>query len=113
MRRALVGQGLYYVATGIWPLVSLPSFELVTGPKTDHWLVRTVGLLAAAIGIALLAGARRERPTSETLVLSATSATAFAIVDLVYPLTRRISAIYLADAVPQLAFIALALAGAR
>jgi len=111
MRARFVAQGLYYIATGIWPLVSLATFELVTGPKTDDWLVRTVGLLATAIGIALLVGARR--PTAETAALSVARASAFTIVDVVYPLFGRISAIYLADALPQLTFIALALAGMR
>jgi hypothetical protein len=47
-------QGAYYLATGIWPLVSVETFQWVTGPKTDHlpsgyeadhWLVMTVGVL--------------------------------------------------------------------
>ncbi|MFH5804425.1 hypothetical protein ACG2DA_10255, partial [Alienimonas sp. DA493] len=58
-RRLLVGQGLYYVATGVWPLVHIRSFEFVTGPKTDDWLVQTVGALVLAIGGTLLYGARR------------------------------------------------------
>jgi hypothetical protein len=28
-------QGLYYGMTGRWPLLSLGTFERVTGPKTD------------------------------------------------------------------------------
>ena len=33
---------------GAWPLVHMRSFEWVSGPKTDHWLVQTVaGLLIA------------------------------------------------------------------
>lgn len=46
--------GTYYVVTGLWPLIHLTSFEAVTGPKTDDWLVHMVGLLAASIGLALL-----------------------------------------------------------
>jgi hypothetical protein len=42
-RRILALQALYYLATGLWPLVHLPSFEAVTGPKTDDWLVHMVG----------------------------------------------------------------------
>ncbi len=30
-----IGQGVFYLATGIWPLVNIQSFEMVTGPKTD------------------------------------------------------------------------------
>ena len=44
VRTALTVQGLFYVVTGLWPLVSLSTFEFVTGPKTDDWLVHMVGL---------------------------------------------------------------------
>jgi hypothetical protein len=33
--------------TGLWPLVSIGTFQQVTGPKTDLWLVKTVGVLIA------------------------------------------------------------------
>jgi hypothetical protein len=48
-RRLIAFQAAYYLATGLWPLVHLPSFEAVTGPKTDDWLVHMVGLLAAVV----------------------------------------------------------------
>ncbi|MGQ0534782.1 MAG: hypothetical protein ACT4PT_01775 [Methanobacteriota archaeon] len=32
-------QTAYYLAMGGWPLVHRASFEAVTGPKTDDWLV--------------------------------------------------------------------------
>lgn len=38
-------QGLYYSISGIWPLLSIDTFMAVTGPKTDIWLVKTVGVL--------------------------------------------------------------------
>jgi hypothetical protein len=53
-RQRLLGfQAAYYCLTGIWPLLHLASFEAVTGPKTDDWLVKMVGLLAAVIGATL------------------------------------------------------------
>ena len=36
----LAAQGALYVVTGVWPLLHMASFEAVTGPKTDDWLVR-------------------------------------------------------------------------
>ena len=42
-------QGAFYAATGLWALVDLGSFMAVTGPKTDHWLVKTVGILVTVI----------------------------------------------------------------
>ena len=49
-----LGQGLFYLTSGIWPLIDMPSFEAVTGRKTDKWLVKTVGLLVAVSGSALI-----------------------------------------------------------
>ena len=112
LRWTVAAQGGFYLLTGIWPLVSLETFELVTGPKTDDWLVQTVGVLAAVIGLALLIGARRARPSLETSALGSLAALGFASVDLVFVLGGRISAIYLADAVVEMAFLAAVLLGA-
>lgn len=106
-RGLLLVQALYYLATGLWPLVSLDSFVLVTGPKTDYWLVRTVGLLVAVIGLALGVGALGRRRTPELLVLAFGVALAFAGIDLTYATGGRIPSIYLADAVVQLGLVAL------
>ena len=35
----------YQLLTAIWPLMDMDSFMLVTGYKTDQWLVKTVALL--------------------------------------------------------------------
>ena len=105
LRWLLAIQGAYYVVTGVWPLLSMRTFELVTGPKTDDWLVKTVGLLAGAIGVALLVGSRRRTTSLETIVLAIGAAFAFAAVDLVYALGGRISPIYLADAAVELVLL--------
>jgi hypothetical protein len=105
-RLALVALAGYYTASGAWPLVSMRSFEAVTGPKVDRWLVKTVGLLAIADGLALGVGARRERPAPETIALAAAAALAFTTVDVVYVLRGRIRPIYLADAAVELALAA-------
>jgi len=79
-------------------VVDRRGFETVTGRKTDYWLVRTVGLLAAAIGASLLAGARGARPSAETTVLAVSAGASFTAVDLVFVAKRRIRPVYLADA---------------
>ena len=104
-------QGVYYMVTGIWPLLSLRTFERVTGPKTDDWLVRTVGVLAATIGGVLGLGAvRRQGPDP---ALGAAAALAFAAVDTRYAATGRISKVYLADAAVELLIAAAWLAAVR
>jgi hypothetical protein len=105
MRAVLVVQGLYYLISGIWPLVSIETFEAVTGEKTDDWLVQTVGVLAAVIGAALLVGVTRGRPSRETLALSVLCILGFAAVDIVFVLRGTIGPIYLADAAVQAALL--------
>jgi hypothetical protein len=95
-------QGLFYLITGVWPLVDIVSFQLVTGPKTDLWLVRTVGVLVTVIGVVLLAAARHRRVSVEIVTLAVGSALGLAAIDLIYALSGRISAIYLVDAVAEI-----------
>ncbi|HYF38590.1 MAG TPA: hypothetical protein VD930_02795 [Gemmatimonadales bacterium] len=95
-------QGLFYVATGIWPLIDIVSFQIVTGPKTDLWLVRTVGVLVAVIGAVLIAASRARRITPEIALLAVGAALGLAAIDLRYALSGRISAVYLADAVAEI-----------
>jgi hypothetical protein len=106
-RRILAFQSGYYVLTGLWPVVHYPSFEAVTGPKTDDWLVHTVGLLAFVIGAALGVAVARDRIRGpEVVVLAAGAALAFAGIDLWHALPGQIPRIYLTDAAVELSFIA-------
>lgn len=103
MRRsqlAPLSQGIFYVATGLWPILHMRSFEAVTGPKVDRWLAKTTGGLIAAVGVALIAGARA-RPTRALHWLGVGSALALGISDVVYTLRGRISKAYLADAAAE------------
>jgi len=47
-------QGIYFFVTGVWPLISTNTFQMVTGPKTDLWLAKTVGIILATIGAVLI-----------------------------------------------------------
>jgi hypothetical protein len=100
------GQGLFFVASGLWPIVHLPSFEKVTGPKPEGWLVKTVGALIA-VGGAALAVASRRTVTREWALLGAGSALALATVDVWYAgVRRRIAPVYLLDAAVELGLAA-------
>lgn len=98
-------QAGYYLASGLFPLVSMRTFERITGPKVDKWLVQMVGLLAAAIGLSLLVGARRKTIDESILTLSIASALAFGGIDVVHAVRRRISPSYLADAGVEAALV--------
>lgn len=98
-------QAAYYVATGVWPIAHMKSFEAVTGPKVDHWLVRTFGALVTAAGAALAAGSREPRSRA-LVVLGGGTALALSAAEIVYVLERRISPVYLLDAALELAVAA-------
>jgi hypothetical protein len=103
-------QGAFYVTSGLWPIVHYRSFEAVTGPKTDTWLVKTIGGLISAVGMALLAGSDRDRATR---VLGIGSALALAASSVTYSLKGRVSKVYLLDAAVEAGTIGLWAASIR
>jgi hypothetical protein len=96
------GQGLYYLISGLWALLNMRTFEKVTGPKTDHWLVRTVGLLLVVIGLTLITGSVRKAMPPELALLGAGTACVLLGIDVFYVSKRQISRIYLLDAAVEL-----------
>jgi len=105
--RLAITQGAYYALTGLWSLLHIRSFQAITGPKTDLWLVKTVGVLVTVIGGTLVLGGARRRCASELAALAAGSAAGLAGIDTVYVTKRRISPIYLLDAVVEVVLLAL------
>lgn len=104
-RSVALAQGVYFAATGLWPIVHARSFQAVTGPKVDVWLVKTVGALVGVIGGTLVASALRDRVTPEVAALGAGSAAALGTVDVLYVRRGRIPKVYLADAVAEAALV--------
>ncbi len=105
VRLTALAQGVYFVATGLWPILHLRSFEVVTGPKVDGWLVKTFGALVGSVGGALILGAV-ESPASRTLrALGVGSAAALALADVIYVAKGRIARVYLLDAAVELALV--------
>jgi hypothetical protein len=96
LRHLGAAHGIYYLVTGIWPVVSLTTFEWVTGPKKDGWLVKMVGLLAAVIGLSVLRTTGKGARPDPALVVGAP--VAFAAIDTFYVARRRIRPVYLLDA---------------
>lgn len=109
LRRAWHGvamlQGLFYLVTGLWPLLHIQSFLKVTGPKTDLWLVKTLGVLISVIGAALgIAGVQRS-VNREIALLGVGSAAGLTAIDVIYVARRRIPPVYLLDAAVEVALI--------
>jgi hypothetical protein len=99
-------QGFYFLATGLWPLVHSQSFQKITGPKTDLWLVKTVGVLMAVIGAGLIAAGVAEQVLPPVILIGMAAALGLLVIDLAYTLRRIISPIYLLDAVVEAGLVA-------
>jgi hypothetical protein len=106
MTALAIVQGSYYLITGLWAIVHIESFQKITGPKTDVWLVKTVGLLLAVIGAGLLLAAYRQQFDPALMLVAIGSAAALLLIELVYVAKRTISRIYLLDAAIEAALIA-------
>jgi hypothetical protein len=98
-------QGLYYMLMGVWPIMSITGFEEITGPKTDVWLVKTVGLLLVVIGFVLILAVYRRHIRFEVAILGIGSALALIVIDFVYVFSGVISPIYLLDAMFQILIV--------
>lgn len=98
-------QGIYFFVTGLWPIFSMRTFLLITGPKTDLWLVKTVGLILAVIGAVLIYAQRTAGINSAIILLAIGSAAVLTIIEVIYVAKRVISPVYLADAIAELILI--------
>lgn len=63
--------------------------------------MRTVGVLVTVIGAVLLLAGRRRRVTDEIVLLAVGSALGLAAIDVIYAVSGRVSAVYLADALVE------------
>jgi hypothetical protein len=104
-RNLALAQGAFFVASGAWPLVAMPTFEMATGRKKEPWLVKTVGLLLVATGVTLI---RRRRDNPATLAAFARAPLlALAGIDIWYAGVRDvISRVYLVDLAMQAGWLA-------
>lgn len=100
-------QGLYFFVTGVWPLLHIESFIWISGHKYDIWLVETVGIVLAAVGIVLFSAGINRRINQETFLLATLCAAGLAYVDIYYASIDRILDVYLLDAVAEIILIVL------
>ncbi len=105
--RLAKAHGVFNVVTGVWPLVSMSTFERVTGPKIDGWLVRTVGGMLVSTGLAQLAAGDSPDGLRVARLLGQGTAATLGVVDVVYASKGRISKVYLADAIAETAWVGL------
>lgn len=96
---------VYIFITAVWPIIDIESFMVVTGPKTDIWLVKTVGALLIPVSITMIVNLVAVDNKWPLITLGAGIAIAFICVDCYYALNDVISNIYLADAAVEFMFL--------
>ncbi len=99
-----LAQGLYYLFLGLWPLLSLASYQKVTGDQGDLWLLEVSGVLLLVIGSTLCLAAYRKQGSPEVLFLAFGSAGALTAIDL-HLIYRGASIFYFIDAVLQVGLV--------
>lgn len=102
VRKTILFQGIYFLLTGIWPLLSIESFMAVTGPKTDIWLVKTFSIQICMMGIVLCYGSLSKDFRPHIILLSLLSAAGFIAAEVFYVIRGTIPPVYLADAFVEL-----------
>jgi hypothetical protein len=105
LQKLLLVQGTYYLLAGLWAILDIHSFQLVTGPKTDLWLVRTVAVLVVAVAGSLLLAARKPDLSAETAFLAVSTALGLTAIDIIFVIAGDIPAVYLLDAAAEILFL--------
>ncbi len=102
-----LGQAGYYAVGGLWPLLSMPTFETVMGPKVEDWLVRTIALILVLVSGLLFDQALNKRPDDRTLRrVAAGVAFILGTVAIITTLGGWVSWLYLLDGSMHLLFAA-------
>ncbi len=92
-------QGMYYMITGLWPLLHVGSFEAVTGQKMDKFTLRSTGLMIVIVGAILALASREKRPDPGFTALGVGSAVGLATLEVVN--AQRIRQVYLLEALGE------------
>jgi uncharacterized membrane protein YGL010W len=98
-------QTCYILVTALWPLIDIRSFMIVTGPKTDLWLVKTVASLLIVISCAMIAHLQTSGYSRPLFVLGVATAFSLLCIDIYYSLNDIISDVYLIDGAAELLFV--------
>lgn len=81
-RWVLLGQGVYYVLIGLWPLLHFRSFARFVALNVIPFQAQAFAAVTVVIGASLVEAARREAPGPYPTMLGAAVAGAIALVSL-------------------------------
>jgi hypothetical protein len=107
-----LAQGLYYLFTGLWPLLSVTTYQAATGHVGDPWHVEMIGVLLLAVGGTLCVAAYRRLGTPEVLFLAFGSAFGLTLVD-VHLIYQRVSLVCMIDAIVEISLVVFWVQGWR
>lgn len=111
--RLAKAHGTFNLVSGLWPLLSRRTFEKVTGPKADWWLVQTVAGLMVTNGLTQLLADDSPGALRLAGTLGRGTALTLGIIDVVHPARGKISKVYLVDAAAEAAWLMLWTAAGR
>jgi hypothetical protein len=104
-RLLLIIQGFYTFITALWAIIDIDSFMKVTGPKTDIWLVKTVSIVLAGVGLTLLSHlTERDKPVFPAILLGCFTSAGLAFIDFYYTSSNTIPLVYATDGFIEVAF---------
>src|SRR5215213_10782382 len=98
-------QGLYILLTALWGLVDIDSFMMVTGPKTDIWLVKTVSVLLLPIAICFFSALFLKMPFLPMLLIAMVTSAGLAFIDFYYTANKTIKWVYAVDGIAEFIFL--------
>ncbi|MFN2525817.1 MAG: hypothetical protein ABR505_06080 [Actinomycetota bacterium] len=105
-RKIAIAQGLFNALGGLWPLISLRSFEWVYGKKHDIFLQKTVGGLLLSIGCVQLAAADSGKQIPPIRRLGIATASTLLAIDLIYIPKGEMRWTYWQDTLCEIGWIA-------
>jgi hypothetical protein len=108
-----LAQGIYYLLRGLWSLLHMGSVESLAETHRNVWLSEEVGVLVLVIGVALCVAAYRRQGSPEILIIALGSALGMGVIQLIFILHRRISALYLIDVFIQFGLVVFWIYGWR
>jgi hypothetical protein len=97
-------QGSYTIVTALWGLVDIESFMMVTGPKTDIWLVKTVSILLLPIAVVFFYSLYFNTDQRLVAIVGWLTALGLACIDFYYTANQTIRWVYAADGVLEILF---------
>jgi len=102
MLKVALAAGLYYVAIGLWPLLSMQSFSAATKLSHHLDLVQAVAIAWASLGLALLVFSRSLKIVPYLAVVSTFAGSMLALAEIILVTAGLLSPLFLVQAMSEM-----------